>query len=220
MSLKTERKIKFWLTTIAKIIFIVFIAFKAYDYISSRKTEHKTTVTDINTPEKDTLKLKKEIKAQNRTSNTTPPKKVAEPTIQNTIKKNIPTFNKNAISIIIYNRNETDHEITNHLENSLFQEYELTLPPAKALKYKNALLQGDLSLFKNLKTQYVVIGKVTYNYKRSTISSNTIICTVNVQFNTYNIATNTKNRDLSKSINVSGIGFSQEEAKANAIKKI
>lgn len=222
MNLKTERKVKFWLGTLAKIAFFVLIVFKIYDYVASRKVENDSSKITYDIVEKDTLGqaggIRKNVSPEDTSHSTKDPVNIPASNIDK--EESITTINPNSVSIIIYDADGIDYQITNHLENTLFQKYDLGPPTIKALEKKDALLQGDFSVLGKIKTKYIVTGEVHYNFKESSLSSNTVSCQINLQYHTYDTSTNNKKRDLSKSIQRIGIGFSQEEAKVNAIKKI
>ncbi|MFX0556112.1 hypothetical protein ACOCEA_04910 [Maribacter sp. CXY002] len=218
MNLKTERKVKFWLGTLAKAALVVLIIFKIYDFVTSRKNENKSVESTSDIVEKDTLNRVGEISKEIPSENVS--RFMNDPDNNKQKEELVATINPNSISIIIYGVNGIDQQIINHLENTIFQKYDLSATPSKALDYKSALVQGNFSGFSKIKTNYMVAGEVRYTFKKSSLSSNTVSCQINLQFNTYDTTTDTKMRDLSKIIQVNGIGFSQEEAKANAIKKI
>ncbi len=212
MKLKTERSIKFWLTTIAKIAFIVLIVFKIYDFVISKKSEDRSE--NKVTVKNDSLNSKAEIIDKEL------PLVKNKPIPQTKLKKEASAPTKNSIYVLIYNSNGIDYSIANHLENTVFQKYNLSTAPSEIVIKKNEFLVGNFSALKKTKPEFIVTGEVDYSFKKGSQSSNTISCQINLQFSTYSTITSTKQRDLSKSIQVNGIGFTEEEAKANAIKKI
>lgn len=143
MNLKTERKVKFWLGAFVKIAFLVLITFKIYDFVTSRKNKDKPVVSTSGLAEKDTLngvgEIRKEIPSVDTSS-------FKNNSVSNKQKEElVGTMNPNSISILIYGVNGIDHEITNHLENTLFQKYESSTPPLNILDSKSEVLQGSIS---------------------------------------------------------------------------
>ncbi len=217
MNLSTERKIKFWLTSLAKMIFIGFLIFKVYDYTKSRKTSNDAIATEGDLITKtDTIIDKKgekppvnvqksETTEVNRLPNGLP----NEP--DDSIEKEKPL--PGTIGIYIFNENGLDAQVSRHMENTILQNYIAMAIVSNPNKEK--LLAGDIPGYFN--TETVCIGTTSYKF---TESDTKITCQLTLSFDTYMTATRNKIRELSGSKTYYGIGFSQEQAKEVAVKKI
>ena len=94
-----------------------------------------------------------------------------------------------------------------------------TIPESK----KSELLVGNFSyLNKNQMNglDYVCVGSISYSCKSGKLSSETINCRLSLDYDVFATISGIKQNELSQSITATGIGFSEAEAKANALKKI
>lgn len=218
MKLSTERKVKFWLATVTKVAVLVWVVFKVYEVIVSKTIDNVPTeaskgplISDgIDKPDDTAQEPTTEEGSHSMTATTGSTEKNEEPV----------NILPNTISIVIYDATGIDLQLADHLEKTLFQNYEVRAPGETALQKKSDVLLGHFRNLGKVRPQLIASGEVTYSYKKSSLSTKTISCQVNLRMNTYDLSKNTKLTHLSKSILATGIGFTEEEAKTNAIKKI
>lgn len=162
--------------------------------------------------------------------------RVEPQTLKNNFEKEKPEIverappKKNSISTIgtlIFENQSLDEKLIAGLERTHFKRFNSmgnllatsTIPESK----KSELLVGNFSyLNENQVTglDYVCVGSISYSYKRGKLSSETISCRLSLDYDVFATSSGIKQNELSRSITVNGIGFSEAEAKANALKKI
>ena len=130
------------------------------------------------------------------------------------------------LGLFIFNNDSLDSELAKHLQYNFFKSYHATpyLIPLSRLRpeIKKALLSGDLSILGKTLPDHVdniCIGTVSYRYEEKGISRKRHTCNIQLNFDMF---TNTGQQQPHESASkeVTGSGFSQEEAKQNAFKKL
>ncbi|WP_350284832.1 hypothetical protein [uncultured Croceitalea sp.] len=200
MNLDKERKIKFWLTIIVKILVGVFVAIQLF-YLIQNKFFQESIEPKGPIPIKDTLVLKPSTDSQG--PNTEKGQKTR------TLAKPEP----NTAGIYIFDKAGLDSKIIDHLSKTFFKGYSLK---AGGTITKDQLLVGNLSSSAN--TELVCVGTVNYNFYKNSQEMTT--CEVNLTFNTYNKVTGSRVPTLSYSFSESGPGFTNAKALQVAMQKI
>lgn len=151
--------------------------------------------------------------------------KKGEPEIVTTseTKKNAPK----TIGVLIFEDQNLDKKVIGQLERTYFKKYGSfgNVLASNSIDHskKTALLAGNFeSLNKNTlnKLDYISVGNISYTFKKSKLSSETISCRLSLDYTVYTTSSGIRQNELSQFITVTGIGFSEEEAKTNALKKI
>lgn len=227
MNLNTERKVKFWLSTVSKVLIIALILFQLWPYLfgNNDKSVNKEIIKPASTEilidsqkqeEKPNNPIKKVISYQGdqpiNGEDISKSEKKDNP-ITKKIEKSSPQLIPNSVSIYIFNENKLDTQVGKQLENTYLNDYEI-----RAVQHsfnKEQLLAGNVISFGT--TELVSVGTITYNFKEDNSKTT---CELVLNFDTYSTNTGIKQKNLSKSLSTYGIGFSKEQAKQNAVKKI
>ncbi|ASV30817.1 hypothetical protein [Maribacter cobaltidurans] len=125
MNLDKERRIKSWFFGFTKIAGAFLIILKIFQFFYSDNNEKNPS--DV-TPELDSLELANPLEGKKEEGLV---KTVSSLQKDNTFKTKDKDYGEspksNTLSILIYGQNGLDHEIINHLEDTLFSSYELVL---------------------------------------------------------------------------------------------
>lgn len=165
----------------------------------------------------ESVDLNKEKKPTNEIS-------ISQPVIANHETKRA---RANTIGILIFENTSLDRTVTQQLEKGNFKSFNsktnlITLNTLSE-SIKTQLLNGNLSSLNKSEINgldYICVGTITYTYKKGSLSSKTIRCQLVLDYEVFSSKTGIKESQLSESITVNGIGFSEQEAKSNAIHKI
>lgn len=131
------------------------------------------------------------------------------------------------VGTLIFEDQKLDEKIIAQLERTHFKSFNSignlmstrTIPESK----KSELLVGNFSYINKNQMNgldYLCVGSISYSYKSGKLSSETISCRLSLDYDVFATSSGIKQNELSRSITVNGIGFSEAEAKANALKKI
>ncbi|MFK7814595.1 MAG: hypothetical protein AB8B59_19015 [Maribacter sp.] len=223
MKLQTERKVKFWLTSIAKVLVIALIAFKLTPYVLGTAENSKTAITKKNKA----IKVKEVSTPTVRNTRGIPSNGSKEDSVEktqhremvsvsDTVNLSLPSDVKGvekSLGIFIFDENSLDRTVAKQLEKTILQEYQIgTVSPTPN---KLQLLNGIMTGLGNL--EHVCIGTVSYVFKDT---NGKFTCILQIDFDTYNVRTGFKIKNRSASLTRYGIGFSKEQAKDVAIGKI
>lgn len=200
MNLNQERKIKFWLATIVKVLVGVLVIFKLIPFIFGDEPKEQVEPRE-EIAAKDTL--------VGNTADDNQELDIKKTTTTKTLVRPAP----NTASIYIFDKGSLDSKIINHLGKSFFKGY--TLKAGSTID-ENQLLVGNLSSSAN--TELVCVGTVNYNFYKNSQEMTT--CEVNLTFETYNKTTGSKVSALSRSFSESGPGFTNAKALQVALQKI
>ncbi|MFD0797040.1 hypothetical protein ACFQZJ_06185 [Maribacter chungangensis] len=224
MDLRTERKVKFWLASLAKVLVIVLIVFKLIPYVfDTAKSSKDSTLTKKN----EAIKVGKDSTIDNLIIGNTPgngskadfeltKQGSAAVSVGDTVKLAVPSNIKeveNSIGIFIFDENNLDRTVAGQLEKTILQEYQVK--SVSPTPNKLHLLNGTMTGLGKLEN--VCIGTVSYTFKNNGAK---ITCMLQIAFDTYNVRSGFKLKNLSASLTRYGIGFSNEQAKDVAIRKI
>ncbi len=129
------------------------------------------------------------------------------------------------LSVFIFDSiSNLETDFTMQLKEQLRKKYVITqqLIPTNQLsrELKASLFQGDIKqLGNNLckHTDYVCIGKVSYEFRQNAILKDKLTCTLTVNYTITDVLTGTILNSYSKTF--TGNGFSKNSAKTNTIKK-
>lgn len=131
------------------------------------------------------------------------------------------------IGVLIFENQELDRDVIPLLEKKYFKTFGskggLLNSRTITESTKSQLIAGNFSSLKENHIQaldYICIGNSNYSFKKGSISSETVSCRLSLNYEVYSTKTGIKQNNLSQSITLNGIGFTEEEAKANALKKI
>ncbi|WP_298421962.1 hypothetical protein [uncultured Kordia sp.] len=130
------------------------------------------------------------------------------------------------LSVFIFDSiSNLETDFTTHLKEQLGKDYVITqqlIPTNQLTKQRIAtLFQGDVKKLSNdlhKYTDYLCIGKVTYEFKQSAVLKTKQICTLSIQYTITDVNTGTIIKSYSNSI--TGNGSTKSIAKRNTIKKI
>ena len=208
MKLETERKLKYWLGNLTKILLAVWLIFKITQfavnwYRGKQNTKAETSSSD-----------EKRINTLEDTSNTTK----SEENLNDRDDNKAVTGKKNAIisnsaSIYIFNDQHLETQWVQQLGKTYFQEYGIR---TRSGHNKAQLLAGDLSSSAN--TELVCVGTITYNYFGNSLGQ--ISCKATLQFTTYKKSTGEIVLELTNTVSKIGPGSKRSDAKGVALQKI
>ncbi|MEM9144543.1 MAG: hypothetical protein AAGA86_16260 [Bacteroidota bacterium] len=224
MELKTERKIKFWLSTLAKVLVITLIVFKLVPYLLGEKKQESVTEPRKNVPRDSVyskagtaqtpLPLPEPIEKSesgdygtvSHTDNSVP----IDPSPRSEIAPN-------TLGIAIYSETGLDPAVIQQVEKTVFADFQtVSVPQVTYTKHRQELLASNFNAFKNQMAQ-IAVGTVRYTL---TQKGDRYSCRVALQLNTHNAQTGIKQKDFSGIALAFGIGFSKEQAIEVAVKKI
>lgn len=225
MNLNTERKIKFWLSTIAKVLVIALVAYKLIPFVFgtnelpedeaiAAKSEAIKKVEDsiVSVQDNDIEKPSRTPKEASLLKKPDEDSISVYDSIQSSIRNDLEVI-ENSIGIFIFNESNLDRAIARQLEKTVLQEYQVK--SILSAPNKQQLLNGSMKGLGNLES--TCIGTVSYTYKET---NGKITCELRLDFDTYSTQTGFKVKDRSGSITRYGIGFTNEQAKQVAINKV
>ena len=142
-------------------------------------------------------------------------------------EKDIKSSNNEAkMLILIFDQVLLDHDVIQQLLQTKFVTYAPIQNPfsEKTMhKYRKDLLSGNISsIYKYIehKIDYLVIGNVDYDFRKTSSFGNLIICDLAINYQTYSVEQGDILIKASMSNVVTGSGFSETLARQNAILKI
>lgn len=130
-----------------------------------------------------------------------------------------------AMAVYIFEDLNWDRSLSTHLGNGIFKSYQnsnrLNIPDNLDSATINRLLNGNVTYFNKGATANANLcsGTVNYTFKTSSINSTMVSCFLKLSYRVYN-ANGVEQKNLYQSKTYTAIGFSEDEAKENAIKKI
>ncbi len=199
MNLKTEQRVKNWLGLILKVLLIGLVLFKIVDFLTKR---------DQPEPVKEEVSPFVVDTAANAES---------EPEVENTKKQKKEMVAKeslvNAVTLYIFNGATMDRQMMNHIGKVYFKDYTIKAPSTGF--HKEQLLLGNLGSSAN--TALICVGTVSYLFKEDGVKTS---CELSLHFDTYKKKSGEIIGELSNSMIRYGIGFSENQAKDNAMGKV
>ncbi len=221
MNIETERKIKFWITTIVKILIGVWVLFKISAFVFHKKENLKAPVKTS----KKELEKKEDTVLINKTD------EVELPLIVNTKKddkiildkKRTSNEIKKTIGIFVLGKDlQLNNKVKFKLENQVFKDYDVFNNVISGNSINQDVLEdnlksGNLSILENV--SHVCIGQVNHTFRTGDNHPDIIICSLDLNYTVYT-KSGISLPDLSKSDLYTGQGFTKQEALNNAIKQI
>ncbi len=194
-----------------------YISYKGQTEFYSKPGIHKITKRPLKPVSKEIISAYKDQSDANN-----PKTKIEEGKHRSPVDDNSTV--KELAVIIFNNESKLDIEAQNHLKKLLKNDYTF-----RAIDYlSNGLSAQIVDQIKSFnfnsldinegESEFILIGEIDYSFSQSDIQKDMTVCRLSLNYSI--ISYNNKKEMDSNSISVSGIGFSESNAKQNTIKKI
>jgi hypothetical protein len=229
MNLETERKIKFWVTIIVKLLVGGFVVFKLVIFLSDRQEKNKISQIEDANPNLETeisqnsSEIKNNIILDDKTGNN------EIKNVEQIEQPKVSSFDStNDMSIFVFGKDsKINNKIKSQLQSQVFKSYNILSNISELININQDLLQKNLKLgnidilgnTESRKIDYICVVNSKHTFRKSTINSDITICDLDISYLVYN-NTGINLSNLSKSETYTGQGFNNSEALKNAIKQI
>ena len=151
--------------------------------------------------------------------------KLVEKSILNPSFKN--NISSKEMAIFIFGEDsQLNNKVSSQLQDVVFNNYNTTgslvLPNILDKNIETRLLEGNIFILGNTidkHTDYICVGETGYTFRTSDINAQMSICDLELTYSVYNTK-GIREKNLSKSDVYTGQGFTKQEAKNNAIKRV
>jgi hypothetical protein len=229
MSLRIEEKIKSWLVIVSKVLVIGFILVKGYDYLFQSKPGEAAGPTVVGTTDSvpsEPLKDKtRDSLVKNPETN-----RITEPVLspkRKTDQTKVVTPPNNALDIFIFEEEKLNQSVVQKLGKTYFDTYSITPisinVAAMSWGQKRAMLRGNFSAIAKQSLSKVALlctGTVAFTYRGNKENPRSITCDMHLNYNVFDVVSGEMRSGLSEDIWLPGFGFSETQARTDALEKL